>query len=125
MLDHWDDPAQHKAFVGLAMSLGRLADAAGYYRSVQHDPARASRAEEGKQLVLSTALSQLETAPRTHRPEGMRRGAWLVPLVTLGFLFATSFLIATVTQRKVFVSPLVLALEMLLVAVLPWRRWLR
>jgi hypothetical protein len=121
----WDDPAKHKAFVGLAASLGRLPDAAARYKTAGENPARADGAERGRQLVVAAALAQIETAPRTPRERAMRRGAWLAPIATLGFLFAASMLLATVTHNRTFVSIPALALEMLLVAVLPWRRILR
>jgi hypothetical protein len=121
----WDDATKHKAFVALAASLGRLPDAAARYNTASQQPARAQAAEQGRQLVLAAALAQLATTPHSARAQSMGRGMWLAPLAALGLLFALGALLATVTQNRVFVSLPALAVEMLIVAVLPWRRLVR
>lgn len=123
--EHWSEPARHEAFVALAASLERLPDAAARYRSAAEVPERAAEAERGKRLVLARALAQIDAMPRTDRALARRRGALLAPLASLGFLLTTSFALAVLTHRREFVSAPALAAEVLLIALLPWRRILR
>jgi len=125
LLERWDEPARHKAFVALAASLDRLPDAAARYRAVEADPARAEGAAQGKERVLAAALAHIDALPRTTREEARRHGRWLVPVAALGLLYAVSLMGAELLQRPALRSPLTLALETAAVALLPWRRMLR
>lgn len=130
----WDDPAAHKAFVVLAAQLDLLQEAARRYREAKSDSEnvtvdgyrvpgdRASRtevAERGLQLVLAQALARFEAMPREDRP---KRGGLALPLAAMMMLFGLSFAFANFTGKREFVSLPSLAAQVLLVAVVPWRR---
>ncbi len=121
LLERWDDDDAHKSFAVLAGSLDRLADAAARYREAAGMPERRDRAEAGKQLIVAQAVARIDATPRSTK-ESARRGRWLAPVALAGFLIAMDFLLATVTHNRRFVSVPAFALEILIVALLPWRR---
>ncbi|MDP3278138.1 MAG: hypothetical protein Q8Q09_23330 [Deltaproteobacteria bacterium] len=134
-VESWDDPAAHRAFVALASAIDQLNVAASRYRAAketQSEPIvagyrvpgdRASRveiADRGLQLVLAQALARLDRMPRTRRA---RPGQWMLPVAALMMLLGLSFLGKIMTGRSVFTSLPVIALEMLVVAIIPWGRF--
>jgi hypothetical protein len=125
LLDRWSELERHDAFVALAATLDRLPDAAARYRAVESDPARADAAARGKSRVLTVAMARIDALPRTTPERARRGGRWLAPVAVLAFLLVVSFLLAAVTRRQEFVSPAMIVTEVVLVALLPWRRILR
>jgi hypothetical protein len=125
LLEHWDDDARHDAFVALAAQLERLPDAASLYRSAESDPSRAERALKAKSRIVALAVAQLDALPRTSLESAKRRGLIVLPVALFGFIVAMSFLMRAVTGNRAFVSWPALALEVLIVALLPWKRFLR
>lgn len=134
VVQRWDDPAAHKAFVVLAAQLDQLQDAARRYREaksdaehvtvegyrVPGDPAsRTEVAERGLQLVLAQALARFESQPREDRPKS---GGLALPVAAMMMLFGLSFAFANFTGKREFVSLPSLAAQVLLVAIVPWRR---
>ncbi len=134
VVSHWEDPAAHKAFVVLAAQLDQLPDAARRYREAKSDGElvavdgyrvpgdRASRsevAERGLQLVLAQALARFESVPREDRPKA---GRLALPLAALMMLFGLSFGAANMTGKREFLSLPALAAQVLLVAIVPWRK---
>ena len=121
---HWNDDAKHRAFVALAAALDRLPDAGARYRAVENDAARRERAEAGKQLVLKSAMALLGSMPRTSIDDAKKRARAVVPLATLGVLFAMNFVLAGLLHQPKFMSIPAFVLEILVVVLLPWRRLL-
>jgi hypothetical protein len=134
VVTRWDEPAAHKGFVFLAASLDRLTDAAKRYREAKNDGAdvtvggyrvpgnpasRKEIAERGLQLVLAQALARFDAIPREDRG---RSTPVALPIAALMMLFALSFALANSTGNRVFISLPVLAVELLVVALFPWRK---
>lgn len=119
LLERWDQEEKHKAFVGLAATLGQLPDAARRYRSLADDPQRAARAAQGVDRVLTAAMSALTPAPR----EPAARVHLGVPLAVLAAVLTATMLAARATGVAALTSPVVIVGEVLVVALLPWRRW--
>lgn len=65
----WDDDAAHKAFVGLCLSLDRLAEAGRRYRQVRDDdPERRDEASRRIDALLALALQTMELT-KTEAPD--------------------------------------------------------
>lgn len=119
LLDRWDQEERHKAFVGLAAALGRLPDAARRYRSVSGEPARSARAKEGVERILTAAMSAMTPMAR-EAPARVNVG---VPLAALAAVLLMTMLAARATGVGALTSPVVIVGEVVVVALLPWRRW--
>jgi len=66
----WDDPAAHKRFVALCMSLDRLSEAGKRYRKVREaDEKRRAEAERQIDRILVQAMSSLEVLRSTPSPK--------------------------------------------------------
>ncbi len=81
-------------------------------------------AEQGKQLVVTHAMTMLDSLPRASRDVGRERARLIVPLVTLGVMLSADFVLAGLTHQQAFVSIPAFILEILVVLLLPWRRLL-
>jgi hypothetical protein len=115
----WDDPTAHRRFVNRAALEDRLPEAGRRYREARQDRALAPRASEGLELVLAAALAKLKPTPREERPSGL---LWLAPLAALAALFTVTTAAAQFLHRPSLASPSVLAVEVALVALVPWNR---
>jgi hypothetical protein len=119
LLARWESDEAHRAFVGLATSLGQLPDAARRYRSVVDDGERGPQARAGLERVLAAAMATLQVAERPPR-RPVHLG---VPLAMLAALFLATMLAARATGIGALTSPVVFLGEVVVVALLPWRRW--
>lgn len=122
LLATWADPDRHRSFVALAAALSRLPDAAARYRAVEAEPEYRDAAEQGRKAVVARAMAVVDAEPRTTPEEARRSARSLIPIAGLGLIFATSWMLSALTQSRAFVSPITLAVEILVVALLPWRR---
>jgi hypothetical protein len=134
LVSKWNEPAAHKAFVTLAAQLDALQDAARRYREAKSEDdavvidgyrvpgsveSRREIAEKGLQLVLAQALARFDSMPREDRRS---RGAVVMPIAALMMLFALSFALANMTHNRTFVSLPSLAVQVLIVAIIPWQK---
>jgi hypothetical protein len=134
LVSKWNEPAAHKAFVVLAAQLDALQDAARRYRDARSEQesividgyripgsveSRREIAEKGLQLVLAQALARFDSMPREHHRS---RGAVLMPIAALLMLFALSFALTNMTHNRAFVSLPSLAVQVLIVAIIPWQK---
>lgn len=135
LTSQWNEPAAHRAFVALAAQLDALQEAARRYREVQSSDeqsavingyripgsveSRRQIAEKGLQLVLAQALAHFDSMPREkHRSPG----TVFKPLAALMMLFALSFALSTMTHDRTLVSLPSLAVQVLIVAIIPWQK---
>ncbi|MBI5514131.1 MAG: hypothetical protein HY909_10210 [Deltaproteobacteria bacterium] len=116
---HWDDPAAHRRFVNRAALEDRLPEAGRRYREARGEKDLAPRAAEGLDLVLGAALAKLKPTPREEKPSVL---VWVAPLAALAALFTATTAAAQLLHRPSLASPSVLAVEVALVALVPWSR---
>jgi hypothetical protein len=119
LLEQWDSEAKHKSFVGLAATLQRLPDAARRYRALVDDPARAARAKQGIDRVLSVAMSTMTPVVR-EKPRSINV---MIPLTALAAALLVTTIVARATELHALTSPVVIVGEVIVIALLPWRRW--
>ncbi len=95
LAESWDDDDAHRAFVGLASTLGRLADAARLYRAVRDaNDGRRPKAEKQLGAITLVAFEQLKvTGART--PAASRKATQVV-----GMLIAFAFIGFALTQLR-------------------------
>lgn len=122
LLGAWEQEEKHKAFVALASALDRLADAAKRYRTLEKDPERAAGVEAGKQRVLALALARMESMPHTEKDARAMRRRYVAPVGAYALLLVLDAVATAVLHSRTPLSWPVLLLELLAVAVLPWRR---
>lgn len=122
LLKDWESDARHRAFVGLASSLGRLPDAAKHYKQASNDPRLAARTKEGIDRVLGAAMATLAPTSRAPRPKPINV---VIPLAVLAAVLMATVVAARATGFSALLSPVVIVGEVLIVALLPWRRILR
>lgn len=137
LVSKWTDPAAHKAFVVLAAQLDALQHAARLYRAAKSDgednagavvidgyrvpgsvESRREIADKGLQLVLAQALARFDAMPRDRDS----RGAVIMPIAALMMLFALSFAMANMTHNRALISLPSLAVQVLIVAIIPWQK---
>lgn len=116
----WENEARHRAYVGLAASLERLPDAARRYRSAREDPRLSARANAGLDRVLGAAMASLSPAARAPRPKPVNV---MIPLTVLAAALMATVVLARVTEFRTLTSPVVILGEVLIVALIPWRRF--
>jgi hypothetical protein len=122
LLAHWADAERHRAFIALAAALSRLPDAAARYRTVESDPEHSEAAARAKKTIVAQAMAVVDATPRTTPEEARRTARSLIPIAALGLILAISWMLSALTRSRLFVSPITLAVEILVVALLPWRR---
>ncbi len=77
--DQWSDEAAHKRYIGLATSLGRLAEAGKHYREVRDDPAApAERREIAKKRIDQLLAAALAAMAATKSPPAPKQHPKLV-----------------------------------------------
>lgn len=138
LVSKWTDPAAHKSFVVLAAQLDALQHAARLYRAAKSDgednagavvidgyrvpgsvESRREIADKGLQLVLAQALARFDAMPRDNSSS---RGAVIMPIAALMMLFALSFAMANMTHNRALISLPSLAVQVLIVAIIPWQK---
>lgn len=119
LLDQWESEEKHRSFVGLAAALERLPEAAKRYRALSADPARAARAKQGIDRVLGVAMASMTPATR-ERPRPINV---MMPLSALAAALLATVVAARATEVRALTSPVVIVGEVIVVALLPWRRW--
>lgn len=122
LLDDWESPERHRAFVGLAVSFGRLPDAAKLYREQMADESRKPRAKEGIDRILAVAMQSLGPVEREARTPP---GRWIIPVMVLGLILMLTTASAQVLGNKRLASPWVLIGEAAIVFLIPWGRFLK
>jgi hypothetical protein len=118
LLSDWESEAQHRRFVALAVTLGRLPDAAKRYRGALSDPSLQPRAQQGLDRVLGAAMQALTPPPREARP----RSNVMLPLGVFAGALLLTMLASRATGFRALTSPLVIFGEAVIVALIPWRR---
>lgn len=95
LAESWEDDDAHRAFVGLASTLGRLPDAARLYREVRDvNDARRPKAEKQLGAITMVAFEQLKvTGSRT--PAASRKATQVA-----GVLIAFAFIGFALTQLR-------------------------
>lgn len=134
LVTQWSDPAAHKTFVVLAAQVDALPEAARRYREAKAQgetvvvdgyrvpgsgESRREIAERGLQLVLAQALARFDSSPRA---EPRSKAGVFLPVAALMMLFGLSFSIANLTRNPALVSLPSLAVQALIVALIPWKR---
>lgn len=121
LLTHWDETPRHRAFVELAQSLDRLPEAAKRYRDAKTDEALADGARKGLDQILAVAMASL--TPAALAPRRPSRAVWLLPVVLSGLVVIATVMVAQVARLPKLASPVSLGLEIVIVFLLPWKRW--
>ena len=80
MIDAWDDPRAHGAFLQYCQGAGALSDAAARYRGMKGDHERGAEAERRLSGVVLLALQSLEVE-RTVPRQGLPR--WVTAAIAL------------------------------------------
>ncbi len=119
---NWDDDAAHKAFVGLAVALQRLPDAARHYRESVADEALQARAKAGIDAVLRVAMLSL-TPPKRDPHAAVQRTRRVLGRIAAGMLVVVGTLwAARGFQASQLASFGFIAVELAVVFVVPWER---
>lgn len=120
LLADWDSDERHRGFVGLAATLERLPDAAKRYRAESANPSRAGRAKQGLDRVLGVAMQSLTPVQRPERPRPVNV---MIPLATMAAVILVTLVAAQATGFRALTSPVVILGEVVIVALVPWRRF--
>jgi hypothetical protein len=96
VLEAWDDDKPHAALLDHAIRTQRLPDAAGRYRALKDDPAKAARAQkklDGIVIAATQMLMSMQTPRPTKKgvPWPITLLAGLVMVVLLGWLTMVIF----------------------------------
>lgn len=87
VLEHWQEPEAHDAFLQTCRNLRLLPDAAARYRGMCGDPERREVAEKRLQALVLTALAAMESERTTPlRPGRSRLPLLLASTVICGLL---------------------------------------
>jgi hypothetical protein len=116
----WDNDTRHRGFVGVAASSERLPEAAKRYRAALADPARKVRAQQGLDKILGVAMQSLTPVARD---EPARSSVLGVAFTALVVTLAVTVVLAQATGFRALLSPLVILGEIVVIALVPWRRF--
>jgi hypothetical protein len=86
VLDHWDDDKAHAALIEFALRTEQLPEAAGRYRKLKEDPAKAERAQKRLDAIVVAAtqlMMSMKTPPRSKVPLPITLSAFGIFLFTL------------------------------------------
>lgn len=91
VLAEWEDERAHEAFVMLAASADRLADAGRRYREIrEEDASRAARADAQIERVLAVAMLRLEALKTERAPRSAKTKVFLLALGMSGAMIASA-----------------------------------
>jgi phage terminase large subunit-like protein len=96
VLDHWDDDKTHAALIEFALRTEQLSEAAGRYRKLKDDPAKAASAQKRLDAIVVAATQLMmskKTPPRTKVPLSITLSAFGI------FLFALCLVVYMVLHR--------------------------
>jgi hypothetical protein len=89
VLDDWDDDKPHTALIEFALRTEQLPEAAGRYRALKDDPAKAERAQKRLDAIVVAAtqlMMSMKTPPLTKVPLPITLSAFGIFLFTLCFI---------------------------------------
>jgi hypothetical protein len=124
LLDEWESPERHKAFVALASSLQRLPDAARRYREGRSDPRLAERAKQGIDAVLRVAMLSLAPLPRRENEVARKVRGVLLPMSVAMALVVFTLMASQALHQPALASPWLLGAEVLGAVLVPWQKLL-
>jgi hypothetical protein len=97
VLEAWDDDKPHQALLEYALGAERLPDAAGRYRALKDDPAKAERAQKKLDGIVAAA-TQMLFALKAPEPKNVKWPITLIAALVAGGLLA--YLVYAVLARR-------------------------